>query len=121
MATISIFKFEEEKRAFFPQGQIIFQQGQPGRLMYVIQSGEVDILVNGQLIETVGAGGVIGEMALIDTAARSATVIAKKDCVLVPLDETSFQYHVRRTPFFALQVMRVMTDRIRKMDAQLVA
>ncbi len=120
VATINIFKFEDDRQAFFPQGQTIFQQGEPGKLMYVVQKGEVDIYVNGQLIEVAGPGGIIGEMALIDTAARSATTRAKSDCVLIPLDEVGFQYHIRRTPFFALQVMRVMTDRLRQMDAQFV-
>jgi CRP-like cAMP-binding protein len=117
MASINIFKNDRHFDMFLA-GQVIFKEGEPGDLMYVVQEGEVDILVRGKLIETVGPGGVVGEMALIDNDARSATAIAKTDCRLVPLDETRFNLYVHQTPFFALQVMRVMSDRLRHMDAQ---
>lgn len=55
-------------------------------------------------------------MALVDRTARSATAVAKTDCKLVALDETRFKSHVHRTPFFAIQVMRVMADRLRRMN-----
>jgi CRP-like cAMP-binding protein len=53
---------------------------------------------------------------LIDTSPRSATVQAVTNCTLVPLDETRFKVQVHHTPFFAIQVMRVMADRLRKMN-----
>jgi CRP-like cAMP-binding protein len=84
--------------------------------MYVVQAGEVDILVGDKRMETSGPGGVIGEMALIDTNHRSATAVAKTDCTLVPIDETKFKVVVHNTPFFAIQVMRVMADRLRRMN-----
>ena len=73
-------------------------------------------MIHGQLIETVGSGGIVGEMGLIDKTARSGSAIAKTDCKLVPLDETRFKIYVHNTPFFAIQVMRVMADRLRRMD-----
>ena len=115
MATVNIFKHEKEV-VTFPAGQIIFEAGEAGDNMYVVQEGEVDILIRGHLVETVGPGGVVGEMALIDSTARSATAKAKTDCKLVPFDEARFKTQVHHTPFFAIQVMRVMADRLRKMD-----
>ena len=82
--------------------------------MYVVQEGEVEVVVDGKTIDTLGPGSIFGEMALIDHSPRSATVVAKSDCRVVPLDETRFMQHVHRTPFFALQVMRIMTERLRR-------
>lgn len=87
-------------------------------MMYVVKEGEVNILVNDKVIETVGPGGMVGEMALIDTHSRSATVVAKTGCQLVPINEKRFAFLIQQTPYFALQVMRVLVERLRKMDAR---
>jgi CRP-like cAMP-binding protein len=60
---------------------------------------------------------VIGEMALIDTKARSATVVAKTDCRLVPINEKRFLVLVHETPIFALLVMKTLAERLRRMVA----
>jgi len=56
------------------------------------------------------------KMALIDTGTRSATAIAKTACKLVAISEKRFQFLVRQTPNFALQLMRIIADRLRRMD-----
>ena len=118
MATINIFKHDKNVQ-YFSAGETIFEQGELPELMFVIQEGEVDILVNGQVVETAVTGGILGEMALVDDSPRSATAVAKTDCRLVPLDEKTFLDHVHRTPFFALQVMRILTLRLRNMNETL--
>lgn len=112
-ATIEIFKYEQNVD-YYAAGELIFEAGDPGRVMYVVQEGEVDVLANGRVIDTVTAGGIFGEMALFDRSPRSASVMARTDCRVVPLDEARFMQHVHRTPFFALQVMRIMTERLRR-------
>lgn len=112
-ATIEIFKFEKNVE-YYDAGDTIFQAGDEGHCMYVVQSGEVDVMVGETVIETIGPGGIFGEMALIDKSPRSATLLARSDARLVALDETKFMQHVHRTPFFALQVMRIMTERLRR-------
>ena len=116
-ATISLFRNATDCE-FFSAGQTIFQEGQPGDVMYAVTEGEVDILVHNKVIDTAGPGGILGEMALIDAKPRSATAIAKTDCKLVPISAKRFTFLVQQTPHFALQVMRVMADRLRHMDAQ---
>jgi CRP-like cAMP-binding protein len=115
MATIDIFKHEDSTHSF-ASGHIIFEEGESGDVAYVIQEGEVEISVSGKVFETVGVGGLIGEMALLDTTPRSATAVATADCKMVGLDQKKFLYHVRLTPFFAIQVMRLMAERLRHMD-----
>ena len=55
-------------------------------------------------------------MALIDDRPRSATAIAKTDCQLAAIDENRFMFMVENTPFFALEIMRVMAHRLLHMD-----
>ena len=90
MATINTFKHEENVVSY-SAGETIFEEETAGHIMYIVQHGMVDIFVKGKLIETVGENGVVGEMAIIDSTARSATAVAKTDCILVPLDEAAFQ------------------------------
>ena len=101
----------------FVAGKYIFRKGEPAKLMYMIIEGEIDLLVGDAVVETAGEGNFIGEMALIDAAARSAAARARTACRVFPIDEARFQSLVRETPFFALQVMKILADRLRKMDA----
>lgn len=76
-------------------------------------------MVGGQVVETVEKGGLFGEMALIEKENRVATAVAKTDCRVVAVDETRFLFLVQQTPNFALHVMRVLSDRLRRMDERL--
>jgi CRP/FNR family transcriptional regulator, cyclic AMP receptor protein len=99
----------------FSAGQKIFAANDIGKNMYVVLDGEVDILLRDKVVETAGPGSLIGELALIEPDhVRSATAIAKTNCKLVPVDEKRFQFLIQQTPFFALQVMQVMADRLRR-------
>jgi CRP/FNR family cyclic AMP-dependent transcriptional regulator len=100
-------------------GQLIFEEGQTRDFMYIVKKGEVDLLVRGNVVETVCEDGFFGEMALIDQAPRSAAAIAKTNCSLIRLDERQFLFLVQETPFFALMVMRTLAARIRRRNAQL--
>ncbi|WP_374688962.1 Crp/Fnr family transcriptional regulator [Promineifilum sp.] len=112
-ATIEIFKFEKNVDQY-AAGDTIFRAGDEGHCMYVVQDGELEVIAHDKVIDVVTSGGIFGEMALVDRSPRSATVVARTDCRLVAIDEAKFMQHVHRTPFFALQVMRIMTDRLRK-------
>ncbi len=116
LTTIDLFKNEKDFTTF-PAGEVIFQQGEVPDRMYVILEGEVEIFIDGKLLETTGAGGIVGEMALISASPRSATAIAKTECKLVSVDEKRFTFLVQQTPYFAISVMKIMVERIRKLDA----
>lgn len=105
---------QRETYQSFNQGQTIFREGDPGDQLYIVSEGQVDIVTDSQLLETVKPGGILGEMALIDDKPRSATAIARTDCVLAPVSRQHFLTLVERTPLFALQVMRVMAERLRR-------
>jgi CRP-like cAMP-binding protein len=98
----------------FAAGASIFAEGDEGDRLYVVKSGSVALTLRGETLETVGAGGLFGEMALIDREPRSASAVADTDCELVALDKRRFWFLVQETPYFAEIVMRAMADRLRR-------
>jgi CRP-like cAMP-binding protein len=113
--TVKIFQRQPEPKTF-PAGQVIFEQGQPGDYMYGILEGEVEMQIDGKVVETIRVGDVFGEGALVHVqGTRSSTAIAKTDCKLAFLDRTRFMFAVQETPMFALEVMRSYSDRLRRL------
>jgi CRP-like cAMP-binding protein len=103
----------------YKAGDVVLEEGAPAKEMFFVRSGKVAIKVHGKSVEDVAAGGMFGEMALIDHSPRSATVVAEEDSVLVPINERLFVVLVQDTPFFALDVMRVLVERIRFMNERI--
>jgi CRP-like cAMP-binding protein len=95
-------------------GYVVFREGDAGDSMYVVLEGELEISVKDKVIDTTGVGGIVGEMALVDHAPRSATCIAKTACKIVPVNERQFNFLVQETPNFAITVMRMMCERLRR-------
>ena len=116
MTTIDLFR-NEKNFITIPAGEVIFHKGGVADYMYAVLEGEVEISINGKLMDTTSSGGIVGEMALISSTPRSATAIAKTECKLVVIDQNRFMFLVQQTPFFAINVMRIMTERIKKLDA----
>lgn len=100
----------------FVAGSSIFNIGDDSGEMFVVQSGEVDILINGQVVETISPDGFFGEISLIDETTRTADAVAKTDCKLLPVNRHHFLYMVEEMPQFALHVMKGMADRLRNAD-----
>ena len=99
---------------FFKAGTIIFHQGDAANEMFVIKSGHVRIQLGNRTLAELRADNIFGEMALIDDEPRSASAIAITDVELVPVSERQFLFMVSQTPYFALKVMRVLAQRLRK-------
>ena len=112
---LDIFAAEESPRVC-QRGETIFQAFDMGAEMYVVLEGEVELTIDSRVVETLGPGEPFGEMALIDQAPRTATAVAKTDCRLAVIPEKRFLFMVQTTPHFALQIMKVMADRLRKMN-----
>jgi CRP/FNR family transcriptional regulator, cyclic AMP receptor protein len=109
----------DEVMEYFPAGHRFFKTGDHGEVMYVVTKGEVDIVLRGQLLETVGTGSVFGEMAIIDDLERSVEAYAKTNVKVVVIDQERFLYLTRNDPSFALKVMKIITLRLRRLDYML--
>ena len=96
----------------------MFTEGDPGKEMFGVISGAVELRKGAHTVATLGAGDTFGELALIDESPRSLTAVATEASVLAVIDEKAFVYLVHETPMFALQVMRSMAQRIRERDPQ---
>jgi CRP/FNR family transcriptional regulator, cyclic AMP receptor protein len=113
VTTINILKREREVRSY-GAGESIFAEGQLGDAMYAVVEGEVQIVLRGQVLETIGEGGIFGELALLDDQPRSASAIAASACKVAVIDQKRFGVLVQQTPYFAIEVMRVMAERLRR-------
>jgi CRP/FNR family transcriptional regulator, cyclic AMP receptor protein len=97
----------------FKAGEVIFRQGDPADELYIVKDGKVEIRLGNRLLDTLPELSIFGEMALIDHNPRSATAVAATDATVVPVSEKQFLFLVGRTPHFALNVMRVLAQRLR--------
>ena len=102
-------------------GETIFVEGQPRDVMYIILEGDVDIQQHGRSVYTARPGELLGEMAMIDAQGRSASAVALSPCRLAVVDEKQFLFLVQETPNFALEVMRVLVDRLRRQEREKTA
>jgi CRP/FNR family cyclic AMP-dependent transcriptional regulator len=116
MTKISIFKNVRDAESY-TAGSTIFSQGEEGHQMFVIVEGQVDIVLDGEVVQSLEEGEFFGEMSMIDHSPRSASAVARTDCRLAVVDEKRFAFLIQQTPFFALQVMKGMADRLRSANA----
>jgi CRP/FNR family transcriptional regulator, cyclic AMP receptor protein len=94
--------------------------------MYFLTEGTVELTAVGKLIDTVGPGEIFGEMAVVSeipgfttSHSRSATAVARTDCIGYSLDGSETELGLERTPEFALMLMSLMFERLRLLDARL--
>jgi CRP-like cAMP-binding protein len=109
---MELFKHTREAEEAKP-GDVLFRQGEHGDAMYVVIEGFVDIDHDGRVIETIGEGGIVGELALVDDAPRSASAVVASPSRILTVDKDRFTFLVQEHPTFALQVMRQMAERLR--------
>lgn len=105
-------------RREFKQGESIFAQGDPGQVLYLIESGQVRIFVHGsegheRSVVFYGSGDIFGELAVIDGLPRSASAEATENTVVYTLNRDLFREHMRRAPQLALNFMKALSVRVR--------
>jgi CRP/FNR family transcriptional regulator, cyclic AMP receptor protein len=100
----------------FGAGSIVFNQGDPGSCMYIVQSGLIEMVIGDKVIEICGPNEAIGFMSVVDSAPRSSTARVKEACELSLIDQRKFRFMVDEVPNFALYIMGAMARRIRGMS-----
>jgi CRP/FNR family transcriptional regulator, cyclic AMP receptor protein len=117
VTAINLFRHSKDVIDVEP-GHALFREGDAGETMFVVLDGAVEIVHDDRVVETIGAGGLVGELALIDTAPRSASAIAATPCRLAQVGKREFMFLVQEHPTFALQVMSVMAERLRRANGR---
>jgi CRP/FNR family transcriptional regulator, cyclic AMP receptor protein len=99
-------------------GAELTDQGRPGQEAYVILEGTAAVVVNGTEIAQVGAGDIVGEMALIDHRPRIATVTALTPLRLLSFDAQRFRRLLDEMPKAQVRVMEKLVERLRRRDLE---
>lgn len=118
MITVSMFANEPHK-VTITAGGYLFHEGDDPDFLYILLSGQARILVGTHEMGILSAGQIVGEMALIEKAPRSASIQAQTDCEFACIDDKRFRFLVTQTPGFAIAVMRTMGERLRSTDREI--
>jgi len=105
------------------KGTTIFQKGDPGKKMYVILEGKVNVIDDGKVIAVLGKGEMFGEMALLSPEKRSATVVAEESSSFFVLTQSAFHQLFTKPVAIRLllNIVGTLSERLRKTNEELVA
>ncbi len=119
LESISSFTFDKT----FDPGELIVEEGQTGNGLYVIVSGNVEVLKGNlaatpQLLAKRGAGDVFGEMALLGEWPRTASVRALDTVQCLGIDRWVFLAQLERQPAVTIRMLQILAQRLRDSDAR---
>jgi CRP-like cAMP-binding protein len=103
----------------FRAGDTIFKEGEEGVGFFLITEGKVEVSRGGAALATIGTGGFFGEMALLDNHRRSATVKAASDTNCFAIMRSDFLAELRNNPDLAVEMLGVLSRRVRELDEKL--
>ena len=107
----------------FPKGTVLFREGEPGKEMFVLQSGKVAISKRVRQLEkvlaTLGPGEFFGEMAIISNKPRNATAVVEDDARLLVIDPKTFEGMIRGNSEIAVRMIKKLAERLSEADAQI--
>lgn len=108
----------------WPEGAVIFREGEAGDALYIVRSGRAEILkvVDGEevVLAVHGPGGFFGEMALLEDLARSATARTAEPTELVEVSRKAFEIHLQENPRSFLEITRELSSRLRETDSLII-
>jgi CRP-like cAMP-binding protein len=97
-------------------GTVLFEEGQPGDYMYVVQHGEVEIRrqvgADERVLAVLSPGEFFGEMAILNARPRSATAVVRTPATLLVIEGRTFEAMLRARPEIALRIIRSLAARL---------
>jgi CRP/FNR family cyclic AMP-dependent transcriptional regulator len=108
---------QDEELLSLPTGNVLFKQGDQGSYMYVMKSGQADVIMDGHIVGKAQAGAILGEESLLDSALRAATVIAITDCKLIAINRKRLDTLIAKSPGFLHYLKNLAAGRINAMDS----
>lgn len=119
--TVEMFAQPHEMITFQP-GEVIFHVGSVGQVMYGVLAGVVELQIDDKTVETIEAGDVFGEGALVRPShLRASTAIAQTECQLLAVSESRFKFLIENTPMFAIEVLQSFSNRLQRFKHPQVA
>ena len=107
----------------FPKGTVLFREGEPGKEMYVVQQGVVNISKRvgdvEKILTVLGQGEFFGEMSILNNAPRSATATCAEDSKLLVIDPKTFEAMIRGNAEIAIRMIKKLADRLQEADHQI--
>src|SRR5512138_1994445 len=107
----------------FPQGTVLFREGDPGKEMYVVQAGRVTISKRAGDVEkpltTLGPGEFLGEMSILNNRPRSATATCAEACKLLVIDARTFEAMIRGNAEIAIRLIKKLAARLQETNEQI--
>jgi CRP/FNR family cyclic AMP-dependent transcriptional regulator len=107
----------------YPKGTVVFTDGEPGKQVFVLQSGRVEIIKKVGELETklavLGPGEFFGEMAIISNKPRSATAVVTEDSKLLVIDPKTFEGMIRGNSEIALRMIKRLAERLSDASEQI--
>jgi CRP-like cAMP-binding protein len=103
-----------------PAGRELTTEGRSGEEFFLIVSGRVGVVRNGVRIRTMSDGDFLGEIALLDGRARSATVTTETPTRLLVLAHREFNSLLERFPSIQSAVLRALAERVRQTEPEAV-
>ena len=107
----------------FPKGTVLFKEGEPGKEMYVVQSGKVNITKTvrdtDKILATLGPGEFFGEMSILNNKPRSAGASMAEDGKLLVIDPRTFEAMIRGNVEIAVRLIKKLSDRLQDADEQI--
>jgi len=97
----------------FPAGHVIARQGEIGTGFFVVIEGRVRVVRDGQLLATLGPGEFFGELSVLDRMPRTAMVSAEVPTICLALASWDFDAALLEQPKLALEILRVVAQRLR--------
>jgi diguanylate cyclase (GGDEF)-like protein len=94
-------------------GETLCHEGEPGSGMYVVLAGHLVVSIKGKQVAVEEPGDCVGEMALIESRERSATLRALDDALVLEIPESAFRKHLASNPTSLMALLRVFSDRLR--------
>lgn len=99
-----------------PAGSILAKEGKPGFECFVIADGKAKVTLRGRKLAILGPGDIVGEMALLDSGPRAATVVAEDDMKVYVLDPREFATMLDETPWVGRKILKAMAQRLRNAE-----
>ncbi len=99
-----------------PAGRTVIRQGDLGQEFALIVEGTADIVKDGEVVATIGPGTYFGEVALLDSITRTASVVAATDLVLEVLDRRGFNTLLDDLPRLSRSMLRGLAHRLAELE-----